>query len=223
MKSLRRIATSIVSSFEGVVGQLENHESLVTTAIQEAEQASARARAQLNRVHKDGQALRAKVEELREQAVVWEQRAKQIATQDECKAIECVRRREQCRTQSQKLEEQAIAHVKLERQLQDDLTSIQEKLTTLRQQRNILRTRESKAEALRAVHGVESSTLGEIDDIFDRWEARIIACENYADASLRGDSDSLEDEFTKDEEEKRLRAILQSMTSEAHKEREGLL
>lgn len=213
MKSIRRIVTGLISSFEGIVGHLENHEALVTTAIHEAERASARAKAQLNRVHKDGQVLRAKITELQELSLLWEQRAKEIAAHDEQKAIECVRRRESHRAQAAKLEEQALAHVKLERQLNEDLAAIQEKLGALRQQRNILRTRESKAEALRAVHGIESSTLGEIDDIFDRWEARIVACESVAELSPAHTADILTEEFTSREQEAHLREILRSLTS----------
>jgi phage shock protein A len=217
MKSLRRIATTLVSSFEGVVGKLENHEALVTTAIREAEGASARARAQLNRVHKDGQTLRAKSEDLRQQALAWEERAKQIAAQDQLKALECVRRREQCLQQAHKLEEQATTHTNLERGLREDLASIEGKLASLRQQRNLLRTRASKAEALRAVSGVESSTLGEIDDIFDRWEARIVASECATACVIETQPDPLGAEFAKQEEEKKLLGVLECLCSNDQK------
>ena len=211
MNSLRRLTASIVSSFEGVVGQLENHEALVTTAIREAEQAAGRAKSQLARVQKDGIAMRKRVEELREQATLWEDRAKRISSQDETKALECVRRRQHYLAQAGKIEEQAAGHVKLERQLGADLAMVQEKLSGLRQQRNIMRTRESRAEALRVVHSIDSSTIGEIDDIFDRWEARISACENHVDFSARPEADELAVEFTSKEEEGELQAILHSL------------
>jgi len=212
MNSLRRLTASILSSFEGVVGQLENHEALVTTAIREAEQAAGRAKAQLARVQKDGIAMRKRIEELQEQATLWEDRAKRVATQDEAKALECVRRRQRYLAQASKIEEQAVAHVKLERQLGADLSIVQEKLGTLRQQRNIMRTRESRAEALRVVHSIDSSTIGEIDDIFDRWEARISACEQHVDSSSPNETDELSVEFTSKEEEGDLKAILHSLT-----------
>lgn len=214
MNSLRRLTASIISSFEGVVGQLENHEALVTTAIREAEQAAGRAKAQLSRVQKDGIAMRKRVEELQEQAALWEDRAKRIAAQDEVKALECVRRRQRYLSQATTIEEQAIGHVKLERQLNADLSMVQDKLNALRQQRNIMRTRESRAEALRVVQSVESSTIGEIDDIFDRWEARISACESHVDSSVSLGGDDLSAEFSSKEQEEELRAILQSFVAE---------
>lgn len=202
-----------MSSFEGVVGQLENHEALVTTAIREAEQALGRAKGQLARVRKDGLAMRQRVEELREQATVWEERAKRVASQDEAKAIECVRRRQRCLAQAAKTEDQAVGHLKLERQLTGDLGIVQEKLSSLRQQRNIMRTRASRAEALRVVQSVDSTTIGEIDDIFDRWEVRISACEDHAGSSASSEADELNVEFTSKEEEEELKALLQSLTS----------
>jgi phage shock protein A len=214
MNSLRRLTASIFSSFEGVIGQLENHEALVTTAIREAEHAAGRARAQLGRVQKDGVAMRKRVEELREQASVWEERAKRIAAQDQSKALECVRRRQRYLAEASKTEEQAIGHVKLERQLSADLGVVQEKLNALRQQRNIMRTRESRAEALRVVNTVESSTIGEIDDIFDRWEARISACEQHVESSAAGDFDELNHEFSSKEEEVQLQEVLANLLSE---------
>jgi len=214
MNSLRRLTASIFSSFEGVIVQLENHEALVTTAIREAEHAAGRAKAQLARVQKDGIAMRKRVEELREEASPWEERAKRIATQDQAKALECVRRRQRHLAEASKIEEQAIGHVKLERQLNADLAVVQEKLSTLRTQRNIMRTRESRAEALRVIHSVDSSTIGEIDDIFDRWEARISACELHVESSVSSNVDELAQEFSSKEEEGELQAILATLVSE---------
>lgn len=213
MNSLRRLTATIMSSFEGVVGQLENHEALVTTAIREAEQSAGRAKAQLARVQKDGIAMRKRVEELREQGAVWEERAKRIASQDEAKAIECVRRRQRYLAQASQTEEQAVGHAKLERQLSVDLGVVQEKLNSLRQQRNIMRTRASRAEALRVVHSIDSSTIGEIDDIFDRWEARISACEMHVDSAVPSERDDLSNEFTSKEEDGELKELLRSLTS----------
>jgi phage shock protein A len=159
--------------------------------------------------------MRARVEELREQAAVWEDRAKRIADQDKAKALECVRRRQRYLAQAAKIEEQAVGHAKLERQLSADMVVVQEKLAALRQQRNIMRTRESRAEALRVVHNIDSSTIGEIDDIFDRWESRISAGEALGESGVTGDADDLSVEFSTEEEEGELTAILRALTEKA--------
>lgn len=215
MKSLRRLTASIMASFEGVVGQLENHEALVTASIREAEQAASRARAQLARVQRDGAGLRKRVEELREQAALWEDRAKKSLTIDQERALECVRRRQRAATQAEKFEEQAHSHLKLERQLVADLRIVDDKLIALRQQRNIMRTRESRAEALKLIHSADSSVIGELDDIFDRWEARIVTCEDQSRGITAEDSDGLTEEFESAEEREKLLAILLSLQKES--------
>jgi len=212
MKTLRRFTTSIISSFDSVVGQLENHEALVSSAIRDAEQAAGRAKAQFQRVQKDGVMLRHRLEEVRDGIRIWEERAKRCAESDEVKALECLKRRETHKRQLAELTEQATRHATLEKQLSADLIVVQDKLSALRQQRNILRTRQSRAEALRLVQGVDSRAIGEIDDIFDRWEARIGACEDGSRYALIDREDNLTAEFQSAEEEAELRALLAELT-----------
>jgi len=211
MKTLRRFTTSIISSFESVVGQLENHEALVSSAIRDAEQAAGRAKAQFLRVQKDGALLRHRLAEVEDGVKIWEERAKKCAGSDEVKALACLRRRETLKRQHMELHDQASRHAKLEKQLSGDLLIVQDKLTALRQQRNILRTRQSRAEALRLVQGVDSQAIGEIDDIFDRWEARIGACEEHSQYVSSGTEDHLSTEFQSAEEDARLRALLHEL------------
>lgn len=214
MKSLRRLTASIMASFEGVVGQLENHEALVTASIREAELAASRARAQLSRVQRDGAGLRKRIEELREQAGLWEDRAKKSLSIDQERALECVRRRQRASAHAEKLEVQAHDHLKLERQLAADLRIVDEKLIALRQQRNIMRTRESRAEALKLVHAADSSAIGELDDIFDRWEARIVTSEDQSRGISADDGDDLSEQFESQEEREKLIAELTSLQEE---------
>lgn len=212
MKTLRRFTTSIISSFDSVVGQLENHEALVSSAIRDAEQAAGRAKAQFQRVQKDGVMLRHRLEEVRDGVRIWEERAKRCAESDEVKAIECLKRRETLKRQLAEVTEQTTRHATLEKQLSTDLIVVQDKLSALRQQRNILRTRQSRAEALRLVQGVDSHTIGEIDDIFDRWEASIGACEDSSRYALVDREDNLTTEFQSAEEEAHLRELLSELT-----------
>ena len=212
MKTLRRFTTSIISSFDSVVGQLENHEALVSSAIRDAEQAAGRAKAQFQRVQKDGVMLRHRLEEVRDGVRIWEERAKRCAESDEVKAIECLKRRETLKRQLAELTEQATRHATLEKQLSTDLIVVQDKLSALRQQRNILRTRQSRAEALRLIQGVDSQAIGEIDDIFDRWEASIGAGEDSSRYALVDCEDNLTTEFQSVEEQAYLRDLLAELT-----------
>ena len=213
MNVIRRLTTGIISSFEALVGQIENHEAQVTCAIRDAEAAAGRATAQLSRVTKDGTAMRRAIEENVEKARLWEERARLCAASDEAKALQCVKLRQQHLARSKSLEEQALSHGRLEKQLSADLSSVREKLSQLKTQRNLMRTRQSRAEAFLQVNSTDSRMIGEIDDIFDRWESRISACELHAEASMPSQAGDLEQEFKDAEEEAQLRAVLEAIKS----------
>ena len=57
MKTLKRLSTTVVSSFDWMISQVENHESLVNAAISEIQEAGARATVQLKKVKHDGAAM----------------------------------------------------------------------------------------------------------------------------------------------------------------------
>lgn len=219
MKSLKRFTASILSSFESVVGQLENHEALVGVAIREAEEAAVRAKGQLSRVQRDGQVMRKRHQELQGRIEVWQSRAVRCASVDEEKAVECVRRRQRFIAQAATLEEQIVRHGTLEKQLAADLGIVQEKLVALRQQRNLLRTRQSRAEALRLLQSVDSVAIGEIDDIFDRWESKISGLEMFSEFSSSQLEDDLEAHFSTTEEDAELRKVLSALVGTAESEK----
>jgi phage shock protein A len=210
MKTLRRWTSAISSSFEWMVGQIENHEALVSSAIKEVQEAGARAQVQLKRMRNDGQQMRKRLEELRSQSVAWTERAKASATQDEKRALECLRRKKRGDEQLAELETQEREHTKLEKQLSQDLVSIDERLTRLRQQRNTMRTRQSRAEALQALQSDDGQAISEIDDIFDRWETKIAEYEAVGACRLER-NDDLETQFTTEEEERELRSTLNAL------------
>jgi phage shock protein A len=117
-------------------------------------------------------------------------------------------------TQASALEEQIVRHATLEKQLAADLNCVQEKLVALRQQRNLLRTRQSRAEALRLLQSVDSVAMGEIDDIFDRWESKISGLELFSDLASSQLEDDLDADFSSTEEEAELRKVLSSLVEE---------
>lgn len=210
MGTFKRLTTSILASFESVVGQIENHEALVASALRDVEQSGARARAQLNRVRVDGQSMRKKLSELRDVAEQWKERAKRTADLDEAKALECLRRHKRTQTQIATLEGQEREHAKLERQLAADLEILDSKITNLRQQRNVLRTRQSRAETLQLIEQVDSGTMTEIDDIFTRWEAKVLFCEGQSAYATTVD-DPLTEEFSTEEEVVELKTMLRAI------------
>jgi phage shock protein A len=211
MKPLRRLSSTVLSSFDAVINQLENHEALVASAIQDAERTTLRARDHLEQVKRDGLALRKHSIDLKDQALTWEDRAVKCAALDESKALECLRRRQALLKSHGRLEEQAQHYTNLERNLHRDLATLQQKLTNLRQQRTLLRTRESRAQVLQALQSVDAATVNEIDDIFDRWESRVASTEHQAHTIHTAITDDLATQFESAEETQELRQLLATL------------
>jgi len=210
MKTLKRFATTIVSSFDWMISQVENHEALVDAAIRDVQQAGARAGVQLKRVKQDGINMRKRMQELRESAEVWKERAQKSADLDEKRALECLKRRKRLEREIAALEEQERGHAQVEKQLSADLKVIEERLGVLKQQRNVLRTRQSRAEALKTLHGDDSYLLTEIDGILERWESKVAEYELQGECAVSGE-DELEQEFLSKEEEEELKEELKEI------------
>lgn len=210
MKAFRRFTSRLSASFDWVSRQVENHEALVNCTIRDVSRHAAQAKVQLRRVERDGRAMKRRIKELHEQALLWEDRARQSKEQDEKKALECLRRKRKAEKEVSELELQAVEHKKVEDQLKRELSAIEEKLQQLTRQRNLMRTRESRAAALTSLPGTETQLVSEIEEVFDRWDARVTQYELQTDSGLTT-QDELEEEFLSQEEEQELSEELASL------------
>ncbi len=212
MNFIRRWTTSISSSFEWVVNQVENHDAIVSATIRDMQAAGLKAKMQLSRVQKDGERMRKRVSELKEMQTVWADRALRVAGEEKEKALECLRRKKQADRERASLEEQLTEHSKLEKQLTIDLKLIDERISELRRKKNAFNARQYRAEALKAGQLSELGLVGEIDEIFNRWEFKIGEYEG-----LDFGKDALEDDFVTEEERAGLEVELDELLkNEAH-------
>ena len=147
-----------------------------------------------------------------QQIALWTDRAAKAGALDRAKALECLRRRKRLEQEQADLSSQALHHAKLERQLCDDLQIIDEKLAKLKVQRNLLRTRQTRAEALGTLRNDDSRLISELDDIFDRWEMKVTEYEYLAQCTGKP-SDELDQEFTKAESDEDLSHELDALLS----------
>jgi len=216
MKVLKRIRVGVMSSLDRVARQVENHEAMVNLAMQEVSEAGARAKVQLGRVKKDGQSMKVRIAELKKMAAVWKERALEVARDDEQRAIECLKRNKRAEEERAALEEQAREHEKIEKQLGKDLVVIEQKLRQIKEQKNLLRTRESRAEALQVVESCDSSFVNSVEDIFDRWDTKVTEYE-LRGSGINTGKDDFEEEFVTAEEEQELKDELSFLLKEASK------
>jgi phage shock protein A len=212
MARIKRWTHGFVASIDSMIVQVENHEALATSALRDLEQGVARSKVQLLRVERDGRALAQALADEREAAARWRDRARR--EQDEQRGLECLRRFKRAETRVSELSHNQLEHDRIEQQLKRDVQTLERRLVELRQQRNTMRTRQSRAEAFNVVQGSGDVENGEIGQIFERWETRVAESE-VASGCLVASIDSFDEEFLDAEEAASLRLELRALREEA--------
>ncbi len=180
MNRMKRWTMSVTSWVDGVLAQVENHEAAVSSAIGRVRQATARARVQLKRVERDQQAMRDTLLEEEKAIDAWRRRAK--AADDETVALECLRRHKAAERRVLRLRQRLGEHERSHKELSDGIRILNGRLSELTERKNLMRTRQSRAEAS---HGMASTTgpIGDLEDVFERWEARVGEIEIASDCA----------------------------------------
>ena len=207
MSLIRRISATLTSSVDRAVSKVENHDAIVNAALRDTQQTAARSRVRLERVRKDGRALKTRYRSLEDAHSRWTLRATSVASSDESKALECLRRRKDCEAQMRNLQESIEKHEELEDRIAEQVKKIEARISEVSHQRNMMRSRQSVAEAMRTIHNIEGVSYGEIEETFDRWEINLGETEILMGAS--SPVDRLDSEFLAEEDTEALRAELQ--------------
>ncbi|MEM9334555.1 MAG: PspA/IM30 family protein [Pseudomonadota bacterium] len=211
MSLIRRISTSITSSVDRAVSRVENHDAIINAALRDTQRAAARSRVRLERVRRDGHNLQSRQASLQKAVRLWTDRARTVAADDEAKALECLRRRKECEHQLHALKQSIANHEELESRIAEQVKKIEVRIGEVTQQRNMMRSRQSVAEAMRAIRDIEGVSCSDIEDTFDRWEINLGETEIIAGAMAT--SDPLESAFLAEEDSAELRAELEILLS----------
>jgi phage shock protein A len=209
MKLMQRWKSTVVSSFEHVLSQVENHEAVVAAAIRDAREAAAGARVKLNRLRRDGERLRTRIAERQATAATWAARAVQVHASEPAKALECMRRRQQALAEAGQLEQELAAHREIEDRLTRDLSGLEARIADLGRRRHSFAAREFRAKAIAA--GETAAAAGEADaveEVFDRWELKLARTEPMGPDE---GTDPLESAFVAEEERASLEAELAAL------------
>lgn len=209
MSRMHRWKMSVTGWVDGVLAQIENHEATVSSAIGRVRQSAARARVQLKRVERDQRQLRASL--LEEEAAVeaWRRRAKDA--DDEEKALECLRRHKASARRVRGLRHRLDEHERAHQELTEGIRVLNARLAELNERKNLMRTRQSRAEA---AHGMvrAGAPMGDLEDVFERWEARVGEIEIAAECEEP--IDTFEADFDVAEEDAELRVELEELRRE---------
>lgn len=211
MARIKRWTHGFVASIDSMIVQVENHEALATSALRDLEQGVARSKVQLLRVERDGRAMKQALSEEQEAASRWRERARR--EENEARALECLRRCKRAEARVSELSDNQAEHARVEQQLKRDVQTLERRLTELRQQRNTMRTRQTRADAFSVAQGQGDLENGEIGQIFERWETRVAESE-VASGCLVASVDSFDEEFLDAEEAASLKLELQALKEE---------
>jgi phage shock protein A len=201
MAHLKRWTRGVFERIDAMIVQVENHEAQVTTAIRELGHLVAKAKVQLRRVRRDGEALRAVRARELDSRDQW--RARAAREPDDGRALECLRRARQADRQVARLEARLGEHQRSEQRLCRDVDELEQRLRELIEQRNRMTTRQTRAEAMAVVQAADASLEGGLEEVFDRWDTHVTAAE-YESGCGEGPFEALEQDFQTEEEQREL-------------------
>jgi len=209
MSVIKRLSATLVSNIDRVVGEIENNDAVIQATLSEMRRKVATAKVRLAQVHRQGADLDREIRQRRKDEQLWGARALEVASTDEAKALECVRRRLQCRRQAEKLEQGQQHYQLTAEKLARGVEEGEERLAEMGQKHTLMRARQSTAEALHAANQAGDESLQQVEDSFDRWEVKILQEEMIMDSDDM--LDPLDREFTHSENEQVLRDELTAL------------
>lgn len=210
MSIFKRLSATLFSRVDSVVSEIENHDAIIEASIRDNKHALAKAKVRFNRLQADGRRLQQRLEELQAAEAQWERRAKDQAEHDEQTALQCLQRRRECRKRAAQVENMLAEHRQAESRLAGELETMEGRIREINQQRSLLRTRQSTADAMRTFKAIEDCSYIDIEDTFEKWEVRVTEAE-LASGELEA-VDDLERRFIDAEELVGLQAELKDLT-----------
>lgn len=214
MSLIKRLSATLFARLDGVVSEIEDHEAVVQTSIDELRQRIARARARLNQMQRDEQQLADRIDRLREDTERWGERARRCAAEDEARALSCLERRRQCRREAERLQRSLDACRDGAARLTRDVEESETRLQLLHQRHTLMRARQCGTAARTA--GQETGLLQEVEACFERWDTRLTERElALGDIALE---DPLDEGFSRREKDEDLRAELEALLQQEKKQ-----
>lgn len=213
MSFFKRITATVSANIDQAISQIENHDAVIEAALEETRDAAARLKVQVSRIRTETARLRAEEEKLRGDETRWTTRAARVAAEDESRALDCLRRRDECRVQAERLVARLDQNRDIEQRLAANLAHLDERLNEINARRSELRGRELSARGSSAVAGLDRDAALDVDRAFERWDVEVTRTE-FAGDYVSPEADTLCDEFALAERDAELRDELKSLLNE---------
>lgn len=209
MNRVKRWTMSVTSWVDHVLAQVENHEAAVGAAIAQVRKSTAEARVRLRRVERDAQRLREALRKEEDAVDAWKSRARR--SEDDDRAIECLRRYKSAEREVATLRGRLAEQERTLNELREGVRRLNGRLAELNERRNVMRARQSRAEATHGMSHV-AGPVGDLEDVFDRWESRVGEIEIVADDL--DPVDAFEADIENEEQRETLAAELETLRNE---------
>ncbi len=213
MSIFKRLVTTVHASVDRTVAGIENHGAIADAALRDSREALARARVRLTRLEKDGSSQRNRITELTSEIELWAERARSVADGNRPKALECLRRRKQRESELEVARENLKKHEQVEKTVRSSIIESTQRVQSLQQQCNQMRSREAASQAKRSVIGLEDRTGPDVESAIERWEMSVGESELSTDTQmlLQAPGDELSDAFLCEEESALLESELDQL------------
>jgi phage shock protein A len=209
MSLIKRLSATFMARLDGLVGEIEDHEAVVQLSIDELRHRVAQARARLNQLEREESQLQDRIAQLDRDETLWAERARSCAQQDPDRALACIERRQQCQSQAQQLAEGLATYRQAATRLATDVADSERRWQELRLRHASMRARQSGTAARVAGIAEDVESLREVENSFERWDVRLSEQElRLGDISV---GDPLEEAFSRDEHDAKLRAELDAI------------
>ena len=211
MSIIKRLSTTLVSSIDHMVADIENHDAVIQASLTDMHKKIATARIRLNQLQQEEQQLQRQIKILQDNAQKWRTRAVETSKTDEAKAMACLNQRQQCMQQSEQLAQESLQYQQAIQTLARDISSSEQQMNAMSHKHRLLRARQSSAEAMQSPQR-NSALQDNLNDTFERWEVRI--AQGSSTLHQTPLVDPLEHEFATAEHEIALKAELAALLIE---------
>jgi phage shock protein A len=200
MKTIRTLKTTLSAKFESFINEVENQEAVIESAIIEIKEAIGSTTVQIRSVERGLHCAVKRNTELQKEIIVWQERAKEVKSIDPSMVEGCIKKvilLKDESTQSQKNIDQAnksLLHLQHEKeQIQSKLREVETKKLQMSSKETRLRVDQIQ---------IGQTNRENIDDVFNRWEDRLVMKENTQEPEIR---DEVSEYFDTKENQERVK------------------
>jgi phage shock protein A len=208
----RRMKQHVDARLDGMIAKVENHEALVESALRDVEASLDRTERERARAASANERLREGLAEEREAAMSWRDRA--IREPVEARGVECLRRSKRAHGRADELAERLHKTATFEARLASRAEFFEQKLAEFREQKELLRARQSRTEGASEARMPGRPPAMELAELFERWETHVSESELIA-GSLPLSIEMLDDEPSDETEEAALVLELRELKEKA--------